>query len=455
MQKLRYSRYFKSLMILLDMILVASVFVIFYYRNFEWKYDKDQIEQNLLSTALLCLFWILLSGRTRLYHVPRSLTFTSYLERIIIHIFIFFLGVILLGKVSNNDFLKTERFYLAGFMLLVMIPFKSLIFSLLKYIRTLGKNHRNVMFIGENASTEILREIIETRADYGYKIFEYADKSYKIDKLITYWKKEGIHTVFLPSENCIDQEMERKIFLAAESNKVIISLVPNIIQNNFFEYDINYIVTLPVLTPTKYPLDYFTNALIKRCIDIVFSSIVLVGICSWLFPIIAILIKMDSKGSVFFKQKRYGFHEEVFECWKFRTMVNNTDSSSRTTEVDDKRITKLGKFLRKSSIDELPQFINVFKGEMSVIGPRPHMLLVDEFYKPKISRYSIRSLVKPGITGLAQVNGLRGDDGDMNIQMKKRALADAFYVKNWSFSLDFVILLKTIYLVIVGDKNAR
>jgi len=340
-------------------------------------------------------------------------------------------------------------------MLLVMVPFKSLVFSLLKYIRTLGKNHRNVMFIGENGSTEILREIIETRSDYGYKIFEYPQENYNIDKLINFWKKEGIHTVFLPSENCLNADLERKIFLAAESNKVIISLVPNIIQNNFFEYDINYIVTLPILSPTKYPLDYFTNALLKRCFDIVFSVVVLFGICSWLFPIIAILIKLDSKGSIFFKQKRYGFHEEIFECWKFRTMVNNADSTTKTTEVGDKRITKLGKFLRKSSIDELPQFINVFKGEMSVIGPRPHMFLVDEFYKPKISRYSIRSLVKPGITGLAQVNGLRGDDGDMNIQMKKRALADAFYVKNWSFSLDFVIILKTIYLVIVGDKNAR
>lgn len=442
-------------MILLDMILVASVFVIFYYRNFEWKYDSVEIEQNLLSTALLCLFWILLSGRTRLYHVPRSLTFTSYLERIIVHIFIFFLGVILLGKVSNNEFLKTERFYLAGFMLLVMIPFKSLVFSLLKYIRTLGKNHRNIMLIGENASIEILKEIIETRPDYGYKIYDYPHSRIDINDLIAFWKKEGIHTVFLPSENCLDADLERKIFLAAESNKVIISLVPNIIQNNFFEYDINYIVTLPILSPTKYPLDYFTNALLKRCFDIVFSVVVLFGICSWLFPIIAILIKLDSKGSIFFKQKRYGFHEEIFECWKFRTMVNNADSTTKTTEVGDKRITKLGKFLRKSSIDELPQFINVFKGEMSVIGPRPHMLLVDEFYKPKISRYSIRSLVKPGITGLAQVNGLRGDDGDMNIQMKKRALADAFYVKNWSFSLDFVIILKTIYLVIVGDKNAR
>lgn len=136
-------------------------------------------------------------------------------------------------------------------------------------------------------------------------------------------------------------------------------------------------------------------------------------------------------------------------------MCVNGHSSSKTTEENDKRITKIGRFLRKTSLDEMPQFINVFKGEMSVVGPRPHMLLVDDFYKLKIGRYSIRSLVKPGVTGLAQVNGLRGDAGDMHIEMQKRILADAFYVKNWTLSLDLVIILKTVFLVIGGDKNAN
>ena len=126
-----------------------------------------------------------------------------------------------------------------------------------------------------------------------------------------------------------------------------------------------------------------------------------------------------------------------------------------TTQENDKRVTKIGRFLRKTSLDEMPQFLNVLLGEMSVVGPRPHMLLVDDFYKLKIGKYSIRSLVKPGITGLAQVNGLRGNTGDMEIKMKKRILADAFYVKNWSISLDLVIIFKTIFLVIGGDKNAN
>ena len=133
----------------------------------------------------------------------------------------------------------------------------------------------------------------------------------------------------------------------------------------------------------------------------------------------------------------------------------NGECTSKTTAENDKRITKIGKFLRKTSLDEMPQFLNVLKGDMSVVGPRPHMLLVDDFYKLKIGRYSVRSLVKPGVTGLAQVNGLRGDKGNMDIEMRKRILADAFYVKNWTIVLDSVIILKTVFLVIGGDKNAN
>lgn len=456
MQRLRYSRYFKTFVILLDMILVAAVFCFYYFRNFEVKYDSETLEQNLLSILLLCFFWLLLSGRTRLYHIPRNVTYTIFLERIFIHVFFFFLGVVLLAKVSNNDFLKTERFYLAGILLLVVIPIKSFIYFLLKYIRSIGINHRNVMFMGENASSDILEEIIHQRKDYGYRIYDYPENDYDITKIINFWKDNGIHTIFLPSEHCLEKSFENELFHQAEINKVKISLVPNIIQNDFFEYEFNYIETVPILSQAKYPLDFFTNLTIKRLFDILFSLIILLGICSWLFPIIILLIKLDNaKGSIFFIQKRYGYHDEVFDCLKFRTMKSNGNLSEKTTDINDDRITPIGKFLRKTSLDELPQFINVLLGDMTVVGPRPHMLLVDDFYKPKIRRYSLRSMVKPGITGLAQVSGLRGDEGDMNIGMKKRILADSFYVKNWSFSMDIVIILKTIFLIIVGDKNAR
>lgn len=441
-------------MIILDLIIVASVFVFFFVKRLEFSLKNVEKEQGLLSLLLLGLFWILLSGRTKLYSVPRNLTYTLYIERIITHIFIFLLGIILLARVSNNDFLKYERFWIAFTLFIILFVVKSLIFFTLKYIRKKGVNHRNIMFLAENHSAEILKNIIFQRKDYGYKIYDFPSENIDIQKLKIFWKEKGIHTVFIPSENTLDKDVEMDIFKNAGKDKVRISLIPSIVHNEFFEYDLGYIETQPILYPAKFPLNYYSNISIKRVFDIFFSTTFLLLIATWLFPIIAILIKLDGKGSVFFKQKRYGFHDQVFECIKFRTMIENEESSTKTTSENDYRITRIGKFLRKNSLDEMPQFFNVLLGDMSVVGPRPHMLLIDDYYKTKIGRYAIRSMVKPGITGLAQVNGLRGDNGDVDLEMKKRILADSFYVKNWSLVLDAVIIFKTVFLIIKGDKKA-
>ena len=456
MQRIRYSRYLKSIIILLDLLVIASIFIFFFVsRNQDLKYNQETWYQNAFSLVLLFLFWMLLSGRTRIYNIPRNLTYTLFLERILLHFLIFILGVLLIGKVSYNVFFNSDIYWLSFYLFFFIFLAKSFIYFGIKYIRSLGINHRNIMFLDENSSTEVLKNILKERKDYGYKIFEYNNSEIKPNELIEFWKANGIHTLFIPTENSYDENTEKEIFRLAEANKVHISLIPSITQSDFFLYDMGYIQTQPVLNQAKYPLDYYSNFLLKRTFDVVFSAFVLVGICSWLFPIIAILIKSTSKGPVFFIQKRYGFHEEVFDCIKFRTMIVNDESSTRTTSENDSRITGFGKFLRKTSLDEMPQFLNVLKGEMSIVGPRPHMLAVDNYYKPKIGRYSLRSMVSPGITGLAQVNGLRGDAGDVEVEMNKRVLADAFYVRNWSFVLDLVIILKTIFLVVGGDKNAK
>ena len=454
MQKLRYSRYFKSAIIILDILIVAAVFVFFFLMRHEYVLEKARTEENVLSLLLLSLFWILLSGRTKLYSIPRNLTYTLYVERIVTHIFIFLLGIVLLAKVSNNEFLKYERFWITFTLFIILFLVKSFIFFTLKYIRAQGRNYRNVMFIAENSSSEILKDVVTQRKDYGYRVYEFPNEEINISELQNFWREKEIHTVFIPTQNHLSKKLLEEINREAENDKIKISLIPSAIQNEFFQYDLGYIETQPILTPSKFPLRYYSNAIIKRSFDILFSLLVLIFIATWLFPILALLIKLDSKGSVFFKQKRYGFHDEVFECLKFRTMIENEESATKTTSQNDSRITKIGRFLRKTSLDEMPQFINVLRGDMSVVGPRPHMLLIDEFYKAKIGRYSVRSLVKPGITGLAQVSGLRGDTGEMEIEMKKRILADSFYVKNWSLTLDIVIILKTILLVIKGDQKA-
>lgn len=456
MQRIRYSRYLKSIIILLDLVVLAGVFV-FYFLNTsrDLIHNQEIWYETSFPLLLVISFWILLSGRTKIYNISRNLTYILFVERIIIHFLLFIIGLVLIRKVSGNQFFGSELTWLSLYLFVFIFSLKSIVYFLIRYIRAMGVNNRNVMFLSENNATDVLKKTIEERKDFGYKIFNYNSSEVNIENLVDFWKKNGIHTLFIPTENSFSNEMEDKLFRLAEANKVHISLIPNISKNNFFFYDLGYIQTQPILTQTKYPLDYYSNFLLKRTFDIIFSVLVLLFICSWLFPIIAILIKKSSKGPVFFIQKRYGFHEEVFNCFKFRTMVVNEDSASKTTSVNDKRITKIGKFLRKTSLDEMPQFINVLKGEMSIVGPRPHMLAVDNYYKPKIGRYTLRSLANPGITGLAQVNGLRGDSGDVEIEMNKRILADAFYIRNWSFILDIVIILKTILLVIKGDKNAK
>lgn len=456
MQRIRYSRYLKSIIVLLDLLVIALIFIFFFLsRNQDLKYNPETWYQNAFSLALLFLFWMLLSGRTKIYNIPRNLTYTLFLERLLVHFLIFIFGLLLIGKVSYNVFFNSDIYWLSFYLFFFIFLAKSLIFFGIKYFRSLGINHRNIMFLNENSSTEVLKNILKSRKDYGYKIFEYKNPEINAAELIEFWKTNGIHTLFIPIENAYTERTEKEIFRLAEANKVHISLIPSITQSDFFLYDMGYIQTQPVLNQAKYPLDYYSNFLLKRTFDIIFSAIVLAGICSWLFPIIAVLIRATSKGPVFFIQKRYGFHEEVFHCIKFRTMIVNNESSTKTTEENDARITRIGKFLRKTSLDEMPQFINVLKGEMSIVGPRPHMLAVDNYYKPKIGRYSLRSMVSPGITGLAQVNGLRGDAGNVEIEMNKRILADTFYVRNWSFVLDLVIILKTVLLVITGDKNAK
>lgn len=418
-------------------------------------HDRDMWYENSFPLLLLISFWILLSGRTKIYNIRRNLTYIIFVERIITHFLLFVVGLLLIRKVSNNKFFSSELSWLSLYLFSFILITKSFIYFGIKYLRSLGINNRNVMFLNENASTNILKNTLKERKDYGYRIFDYHTETIRTDELQLFWKSNGIHTLFLPLENSFDTHTENKIFRLAEANKVHISLITNVSQTELFSYDLGYIETQPVLNQTKYPLDYYSNYILKRLFDIIFSFLVIICICSWLFPIIAIFIKLSSKGPVFFIQKRYGFHEEVFNCIKFRTMVMNDESTTKTTTTNDSRITKFGKFLRKTSLDEMPQFINVLKGQMSIVGPRPHMLAVDNYYKPKIGRYSLRSMVNPGITGLAQANGLRGDAGDVEVEMKKRILADAFYVRNWSFILDVVIILKTIVLVLGGDKNAK
>jgi len=210
---------------------------------------------------------------------------------------------------------------------------------------------------------------------------------------------------------------------------------------------------MPVFVLRNLPLSYLHNAFIKRVVDVLLSSFAILILFPILFPVLSILIKLSSPGPIFFKQKRTGRRGYEFYCYKFRTMRCSADAHTKQATANDDRKTKIGDILRRTSLDELPQLINVFIGNMSLVGPRPHMLKHTDEYSPKVDKYMVRHFVKPGITGLAQVTGFRGETKNVEL-MEKRVLADIIYVESWSLKLDFQIMFKTVMVILKGDENA-
>jgi len=230
-------------------------------------------------------------------------------------------------------------------------------------------------------------------------------------------------------------------------------IVPDFRGFLYKRVNIDFFDDVPVITLREEPLTDFINRFIKRMFDLIFSSLVIIFILSWLFPVIAILIKLSSRGPILFKQPRSGVNNEEFLCYKFRSMSISDDADSKQATRSDPRITRIGAFLRKTSLDEFPQFFNVFIGDMSVVGPRPHMLLHTEEYSELVNKYMVRQLVKPGITGVAQVRGYRGETKELE-DMEGRVRFDVWYIENWSLTLDINIILQTIWNIFKGDEKA-
>jgi putative colanic acid biosynthesis UDP-glucose lipid carrier transferase len=268
---------------------------------------------------------------------------------------------------------------------------------------------------------------------------------------IDFAKKNQINELYLPVST-IDPVEINTLTEQAEKHCIRINFIPNKkIENS--GYQLHYISGMPVLKKYNEPLARLRNQTVKRTFDVIISGFVIVFILSWLIPLIGLLIKLESKGPIFFRQERSGRDNSSFVCLKFRSMRMNEQSDLVQATKNDMRVTKLGAFLRKTSIDELPQFINVFKGDMSLIGPRPHMLRHTEEYNELINHYMVRLYLKPGVTGWAQANGYRGEITEISL-MRKRVEYDIWYMENWSLLLDIKILWLTLVGMIKGHENA-
>jgi len=268
--------------------------------------------------------------------------------------------------------------------------------------------------------------------------------AYAIEKDVT-----EIYSTISPESNPYIYELAR----TAEQYFIHFKFIPDyriFVNRNIF---VDFLADIPVISLRREPLENQGNKIKKRAFDLFFSSLVILLLLSWLVPIISLLIKLTSKGPIFFVQERSGRNNEPFQCLKFRTLRVNDEANSKQVTKDDDRITPLGKFMRKTNIDELPQFFNVFMGDMSVVGPRPHMLKHTTDFTNIYKQYMVRHFIKPGVTGWAQVNGFRGVISE-NKYLVKRIEHDIWYLENWSISLDMKIIFMTVYNTVKGDKNA-
>ena len=296
-----------------------------------------------------------------------------------------------------------------------------------------------------------LRENMGVSAVYCHDVLQDPLYAGSLPDLITSIKAEKVDNLII-TDRFLPEEELRNLIDEAEHQMVRVYFTPNFENLNTYGR-IDTVHRPPLINLMAEPLANPKNVLVKRAFDVIFSLAVILFILSWLTPIVALIIKLESKGPVFFRQARAGYRNEVFQCLKFRSMRVNDKSDQLTTRKNDSRVTRFGAFLRKTSIDEMPQFFNVLAGQMSVVGPRPHMISQNELYSKIIRKYMLRHLVKPGITGWAQVMGSRGEIFS-NDDMQRRIEKDIYYIKNWSLFLDLKIIFLTFYNVVRGDEQA-
>lgn len=367
-----------------------------------------------------------------------------------------------------GGYMDVWSYFFGGYILFLfvcMLAFRLGFRCVIKRIRLGGKDRKAVVLVGSEENNRQLFFELTSETWAGYDVLGYFDKAPNSDfpadcsylgrpeEVAGFLKTHGnVRGLFcsLPSS---DKEIILQLINYCENHLVHFYSVPDVhsyFQNQMY---LNQVGLVPYLSLHREPLGRLSNQLLKRSFDIVFS---LAFLCT-LFPVICLVVAVVTKctmpGPVFFRQKRNGLDDKEFYCYKFRSMKVNADSDRVQATKDDPRITGWGHFLRKSNLDETPQFFNVLRGDMSVVGPRPHMLKHTEEYSRLINKYMVRHYVKPGITGWSQVSGFRGETKKL-ADMENRIRNDIWYIEHWTFMLDIYIIFKTVANAVRGEKNA-
>lgn len=454
--KRRFDTYFPWIFTTCDFFislvsLVLSISIFNYFGLFP--------EASISSILPLSILWTLISGLRKDYKIGRTDEIDHTIKRLL-GTLVWFLGAaaILWLPVRNPSLQVIPVFCLGLSMLVLMSSFRVGVHLLLRQYRVKGNNYQNAIIIGKGGTSPKLADVFRIRKDFGINFLGYYDdhahcKLTRGGMADFFDQAQALDLDLIYIHEKVESAIVKHVIDYADENYIKVKMIPGASLQlekslSFSKYGDFFVINV-----NEIPLDNAFNGLAKRAFDIVFSSLVIIFILSWLIPLVGLLIKIESRGPIFFIQKRNGINNNVFKCLKFRSMTPNDYSDSKQAIKNDPRLTKIGSFLRNSSLDEMPQFINVLLGEMSIVGPRPHTIPMNQTFKTQIHRYNSRHKIRPGITGLAQIRGYRGEIENSH-QIKSRVRLDSFYIKNWTFLLDLGIMVKTVHELLFNRDNA-
>ncbi len=447
----RYSKYIRPISVLFD-VLVLTVLFQYFFR---------ELGLNNFYFGLYQLgAWSVISYFFGFYEIYRFTKPIEILSKIIKQGIIFLLVVIAFFPFSKQAVFSGQAIakYLVTAFTAITI-FKFLLFYYLRRYRVItGSNYRNAIIIGYTPDAVRLKQLFEEKAHYGYRFLGFfSDRKHnehitgKISEVKAFAEENNVDEIYCSLNEITNLQLKSLVEFSDMNNKTL-KFIPDTKDIFTKNLKIDYYEFFPVLSLRKTPLHEPIAKFFKRLFDIAFSLFVIIFILSWLAPLLAMLIKLESPGPVFFKQGRPGINEQEFFCYKFRSMRLNKTTEESVIK-NDPRVTRMGRIMRKTSVDEMPQFINVLLGDMSVVGPRPHLWSQNNLYSIRIKKYLVRLYVRPGITGLAQVKGYRGEistDEDMINRIKY----DVFYIENWSLLLDLKIITQTVVNIFKGEEKA-
>ncbi|MEO8068871.1 MAG: exopolysaccharide biosynthesis polyprenyl glycosylphosphotransferase [Flavobacteriales bacterium] len=452
----RYERYiylFIELVALFVAYLIATQFA------FE---SLEPARRGPLKLLLVCmvLLWTIISLIGAFRPMDRRISRSILLKDILVAWSGFLLGSLVLDYLLGDDHMHRRFIPMLAGLFLVFAAFTRLaIITGIRMYRARGYNFKRIVVVGSNQVSERFLQEIGNHEEYGYRLmgrFRLDDRpvgALELDGFDRFVMENKVDEVYIAAQR-LDESVTSIVRFCAMKDIAVSFLSELVDQLNRSDLrmhlDGNGATALIKLDPFKYRNAFDRTA--KRSFDLLFSSLVILLLMSWLYPIVAILIKLSSRGPVLFVQQRTGILNRPFGCMKFRSMRMNSDANVKQASKGDPRITRIGAFLRRSNLDEMPQFFNVFLGHMSVVGPRPHMLAHTDQYAELIDPYMERLWLKPGITGLAQAKGYRGETKELYM-MERRVEEDRNYIYNWSFMLDLRIVWQTIWNTLTLQKQ--